>query len=74
MRCFCDDDGFSLLGKRLVVLSSSSDASFSSENKKNNENDVRDDESEGESFIELSEEKRNTASAVGGKDEDEKDF
>ena len=72
MRCF-RDDGFSLLGKRLVVLSSSSDASFSSENKKNNENDVRDDESEGESFIELSEEKRNTASAVGGKDEDEKE-
>jgi hypothetical protein len=72
VRCF-RDDGFSLLGKRLVVLSSSSDASFSSENKKNNENDVRDDESEGESFIELSEEKRNTASAVGGKDEDEKE-
>ena len=43
-------------------------------NKRKNENDVHDDESEGERFIERSEEKRNTASAVGGKDEDEKDF
>ena len=68
------DNGLSLLGKRLVVLSSSSDSSFSSENNKNNENDVHDDESKGEGFIELSEEKRNTASAVGGKDDDEKDF
>ena len=70
------DNGLSLLlGKRLVVLSSSSDdASFSSENNEKNENDVHDDESEGESFIELSEEKRNIASAVGGKDDDEKDF
>lgn len=74
---FRDDNGLSLLLERDYIVDESFillPSSFSSENNKNNENDVHDDESKGEGFLELSEEKRNTASAVGGKDEDEKDF
>ena len=75
---FRDDNGLSLLLERDYIVDESFillPSSFSSENNKNNENDVHDDESKkGERFIERSEEKRNTASAVGGKDEDEKDF